>query len=417
MELAREEHEKGGHFHRDLIKIALLDKIHTPNLDQSIVKAITDCARCKNFGGTHLHALLQPITRRHPFELLVGDYLSMPPGKGGYHIVGLYLDTFTQHVWGFMFKTVGTGKTTVKSLEDIYGGFAPAEVFMSDGGKHFKNNEVRQCCEKWGGRHHVVAAYSPWINGLVEGTNKILLYILACLCAPEVGEDGWKGMNWSDLPKKWPEHFDKAIQILNWRILPALKFSPRELLLSLIVNTTPTPLEVSSSMPTSSDFDTHMMYAAQQRLDGYSEAIRHAMDRKTRFDRRVLESREGEVMFEKGQMVQVHRSDIAKTIGSERKLAVMWSEPHRITEKLLNSYKIETLQGQLLEGEYHARRIRAFIPREGTELATQQKEREARRVEERREEDAEIGADSDATEEQEETMEGDSEDPVESNGG
>jgi hypothetical protein len=388
VELARAEHDKGGHFHRDLVKIALLDRIHTPNLDQAIVKAITDCAKCKNFGGTHLHALLQPITRRHPFELLVGDYLSMPPGKGGYHTVGLYLDTFTQHVWGFKFKTAGTGKTTVKSLEDIYSGFAPAEVFMSDGGKHFKNNEVRQCCEKWGGRHHVVAAYSPWINGLVEGTNKILLYVLARLCAPEVGEDGWQAMSWTDLPKKWPDHFDEAIQILNWRILPALKFSPRELLLSLIVNTTPTPLEVSSSMPTPTDFDTHMAYAAQQRLDGYSEAIRHAMDHKTRFDRQVLESREGEVTFDKGQLVQIYRSDIAKTIGSERKLTPLWSEPHRIIEKLLNSYKLETLEGQQLDGEYHARRLRGFVPREGTELAAQQKEIETR-VKEQDKEDEE----------------------------
>ena len=207
--------QERGHFHRDLIKIALLDKIHTPNLDQSIVKAISDCMRCKNFGGTHLHTLLQPITRRHPFELIVGDYLSMPPGKGGYHTVGLYLDTFTQHVWGYKFKMAGTGKTTVKSLEDIYGGFAPAEVFMSDGGKHFNNNEVRQCCEKWGGRHHVVAVYSPWINGLVEGTNKILLYVLARLCTPEVGEDGWQTMNWTNLPKEWPDCFDEAIQTLN----------------------------------------------------------------------------------------------------------------------------------------------------------------------------------------------------------
>ena len=382
MELARKEHEKGGHFHRDLIKMALLDRIHTPNIDQSIVEAITDCPRCKNFGGTHLHALLQPITRRHPFELLVGDYLSMPPGKGGYHTVGLYLDTFTQHVWGYKFKTAGTGKTTVKSLEDIYGGFAPSEVFMSDGGKHFKNNEVRQCCEKWGGKHHVVAAYSPWVNGLVEGTNKILLYVLARLCAPEVGEDGWQAMDWVSLPKTWPDHFDEAIQVLNWRILPALKFSPKELLLSLIVNTTPTPLEASSSMPTQQDFDAHIAYAAQQRLDGYSEAIHHAMNRKTRFDRRVLNSKEGEVTFKRGDLVQVYRNDLAKSISSERKLTPMWSEPHRITEKILNSYKLETLEGQQLEGEYHVRRLRGFTPREGTELAAKQKEVEGQRVKE-----------------------------------
>ena len=130
----------------------------------------------------------------------------------------------------------------------------------------------------------VVAAYSPWINGLVEGTNKILLYVLACLCAPEVGKDGWQTMAWSNLPKTWPDHFEEAIQILNWRILPTLKFSPKELLLSLVVNTTPTPLEVSSSKPIPTDFDTHVAYTAQQRLDGYSEAIKHAIDCKARFD-------------------------------------------------------------------------------------------------------------------------------------
>ena len=61
-ELAKTEHEEGGHWHRDGIKMALLDKYHSPKLDESIVKAILDCARCKNFGSTHLHALLQPIT-------------------------------------------------------------------------------------------------------------------------------------------------------------------------------------------------------------------------------------------------------------------------------------------------------------------------------------------------------------------
>ena len=44
VELARTEHKKGGHFHHNLIKIALLNRIHTPNIDQSIVKAISDCA-------------------------------------------------------------------------------------------------------------------------------------------------------------------------------------------------------------------------------------------------------------------------------------------------------------------------------------------------------------------------------------
>jgi hypothetical protein len=60
----------------------------------------------------------------------------------------------------------------------------------------------------------------------------------------------------------------------------------------------------------------------------------------------------------------------------------MWSEPHRIVKRLLNSYKLETLQGQPLDREYHARRIQRFIPREGMELAAQQKEIETKQKEE-----------------------------------
>ena len=37
--------------------------------------------------------------------------------------------------------------------------------------------------------------------------------------------------------------------------------------------------------------------------------------------------------------------------------------------------------GEPLEGEYHARQLREFTPREGTDLANQQKEVEAREME------------------------------------
>jgi len=184
-----------------------------------------------------------------------------------------------------MFKTHGTAKTTVKALKDIFHNFAPPETFMSDGGKHFDNTEVAGYCTDSGTKHHVIAAYSPWVNGLVEGTNKILLYLLARLCASDVGEDGWQSITWESLPKAWPDHFERAIQILNWRILLVLKFSPKELLLGLVVNRTGTPLEVSSSFLPPKDIDVHMAYVAQQRLDGYEEAVWHAIQRKAAFDR------------------------------------------------------------------------------------------------------------------------------------
>ena len=44
VELAKQEHEQGGHWHRDAIEMALLDRYHSPKLDESIVKVIMDCA-------------------------------------------------------------------------------------------------------------------------------------------------------------------------------------------------------------------------------------------------------------------------------------------------------------------------------------------------------------------------------------
>jgi len=52
-----------------------------------------------------------------------------------------------------------------------------------------------------------------------------------------------------------------------------------------------------------------------------------------------------------------------------QKLIPMWSIPHRVKTKLLNSYTLETLTGLPLAGVYNSRRLRTFTPRTGTKLA------------------------------------------------
>lgn len=124
---------------------------------------------------------------------------------------------------------------------------------MTDGGPEFDNKELSDACEKRGTKKVVVVAYSPWINGLVEGMNSKLLGILKRLCAPDLGEDELEGVTWETLPKNWPDHLEDAIEILNNRILPSLQYSPNELLLGLIVNTQETPVEISTEAVTEDD--------------------------------------------------------------------------------------------------------------------------------------------------------------------
>lgn len=131
-QLAATQHEQMGHWGQDAIKIALTDRICSPKLNASIMDTILNCTKSKNFGSQHLHSLLEPITRRHPFELLIGDYLMLPKEQG-YHTLDVYLDTFSQHVWVFKYKSSGTACTTVDSISQIFQNFTSPEMFMSDG--------------------------------------------------------------------------------------------------------------------------------------------------------------------------------------------------------------------------------------------------------------------------------------------
>jgi len=202
----------------------------------------------------------QPNHSRHPFELVIADYLSLPTSKGGWHTVLLLLDTYSQHVWAFKFKTHGTGKTTVSSLDQLHHNFRIPETFMTDGGKHFNNNEVRAWCDNNNVDYQVAAAYSPWVNGLVKNANKLFLRHLKCACAPDLGEDNYVDVKAEDIPRSWPDHFEKATLDLNWRILPAFKFAPHKLLMGYVVNTHNTPTSISTTDLTPSDVNIYMAY-------------------------------------------------------------------------------------------------------------------------------------------------------------
>jgi len=313
-QMAREEHAK-LHMKRDHIRTQLLDKIYSPLLDASITTAIRECARCKNFGNMHVHSLLAPITRRHPFELVVGDYLSMPPGKGGFTKIGLYADVFTQKPWGFKSKAAA-GKNTVESLKKILQAFTAPETLMVDGGSHFNCNEVRDYCDSIGTKLHVVAAYAPWLNGLLEGYNRILLNALKRLCAPGLGEDDYEKMAKKDIPNNWPDHLDAAIKHLSDRILPSIKYSPNELLLGLVVNTKPTHTPEDIQLPTEAEVAVHLSLVEQQHLDAYSAIVDHAAKRKVLFDTKLLKNAPGNVVFQPGDLVQVHATEWVHTFAS-----------------------------------------------------------------------------------------------------
>ncbi|KAF8233123.1 hypothetical protein L208DRAFT_1186564, partial [Tricholoma matsutake] len=57
------------------------------------------------------------------------------------------------------------------------------------------------------------------------------------------------------------------------------------------------------------------------------EAVHHAIHCKAQFNRKILKSKAGEVVFHHRQLVQAYRSNLEDTLSTDKKLAIRWSHP------------------------------------------------------------------------------------------
>ena len=206
---ALDTHMSNGCFGPEHIQLHLRDRFFWPGMLTDCKQAQLECPKCKSFGAATRNSALQPIRRTQPFALVAGDYLSLPSGKGGFKTVGLYIDTYSNFVWGTKLKTTGSAKTTIGSLKRIFLEYAVPKTFMSDGGSHFKNKDVDAFCIEERVKHIVTPAYAPWVNGLIENANRLLLGRLKRLCAPDL--DNTDDTSTKSVPESWPDHLDEAI--------------------------------------------------------------------------------------------------------------------------------------------------------------------------------------------------------------
>ena len=110
------------------------------------------------------------------------------------------------------------------------------------------------------------------------------------------------------LPKNWPDHLNVAIKNLSDHILPALKFSPNELPLTIPTAVPPNADTKNIPLPTDNDIALHLSIAEQQHLNGYNSIVNHAAHRKARCDAKVMKQALKNMMFERGALCRSIRS-------------------------------------------------------------------------------------------------------------
>jgi transposase InsO family protein len=360
---ALETHISNGCFGPEHIQLHLRDRYFWPGMLTDCRQAQLECPKCKSFGAATRNSALQPIRRTRPFALVAGDYLSLPTGKGGFKTVGLYIDTYSGFVWGTKIKTVGTSKSTIASLKHIFYNYAIPTSFMSDGGSHFNNNEVNKFCKGERVQRIITPAYAPWVNGLIENANRLLLGRLKRLCAPnhDNAEDT-TDIDPKAIPESWTDHLDEAIRQLNDRIVPALNATPRELLFGIPFRPDSTvPLTPLPTVP----LDTHINFTLSEtfRANAHLLSLEDAERRKTTFD-----ANSPITTFHTGDLVQVYDSASDFNYRAVNKLSPKWSEPRIIFGEFSNSFLLCTIAGTPLKGLFHSRRLRHYIPLRDTPL-------------------------------------------------
>ncbi|KAG9121275.1 hypothetical protein FRC07_002818 [Ceratobasidium sp. 392] len=225
-ELASSIHRAGGHFGRDLTILTLQQEFHWPRMRQHATEAVTTCPRCKNFGPRLLLALLRPITRARPFDLLVGDYVALPEGHGGFKTVLVLVNVYSRYLFAFPSKKPGNGKFTVDAL-----------------------------------------------------TKK--------LCAPDVGENPNAKEDAASTPTSWPKHLTTAVSQLNDCVLDSLGYLPRELLTGILSADRKAELSQSVLARALVDIDINMGLTYSLRDDAHANALKHARKRKRAFDKKA----------------------------------------------------------------------------------------------------------------------------------
>lgn len=206
----------------------------------------------------HHNVLLQLIIRGHPFEFLAVDYLKLLLSKGKMANVLFFVDAASGFVWSQKQAAAGTGKSTEQLLSKICQGWAKPRVWQTDRGSHFKGQELKEVCKRLGIIRIVTPAYMAWVNGLVEGVNRLFLSCLKKKCALDLDESEYQDVDPQSIPRNWPDFLNEAVANLNDRIILGTKFTPREILFGLCFAPIHLPSDSPLQQPTEGNIDTWM---------------------------------------------------------------------------------------------------------------------------------------------------------------
>ena len=146
-----------------------------------------------------------------PRSVAAADMMELPLSKGQYKYILVFQDLFTRWIELKPLRKAD-GKAVAKALEElIFFRWETPEYFLTDNGKEFDNQTLKEVLEESGVRHITTPPYHPQSNP-VERSNRIIKTMIATFVSGD--------------HRSWDAHLHEFRHAINTAIQSSLKTSP-----------------------------------------------------------------------------------------------------------------------------------------------------------------------------------------------
>jgi len=321
-----------------------------PNMAVDVKDYVFTCRTCQEFKVPRIRAggLKDPTSvHMSPATAWSMDYIGpLPMSRKRNRCALVILDLCTR--WIITSPAMSaTANHIVKTLEELITQFGKPSLLLSDNGKQFQSNLLKNFCEEYGIDLHFVPKYCPKTNQ-VERHNQTLKISLSMFASND--------------QRTWDEHLPFITHGLNTSVSEVTKYTPAKLMYGFELK------PIFSVFRETDDADLlefdpenyveEKEYALAKIYKRVLDACEAAKQRQAHY----YNLRRRPLSFEEGQLVwkrNYQPSDKAKFISS--KLLPPYVGPCLITKVLApNQYELETLRGKSL-GRWDIDDLKPFI--------------------------------------------------------